>query len=120
LGVGDCIATTGENDMRLKPRLSMLFCRQDAAALIAVAIYIAVAVLLVQAWSVLSDNANAFDRDLSHANTAAPAPAIHAPTERRQKQSGRPQRADPPHQGILACDIAVAPSCETLKGFLPE
>jgi len=49
----------------MRPKVTPLW-KQDAAALIAVIIYLALAFCVMQLWSILSDQANAFANNAMH------------------------------------------------------
>jgi hypothetical protein len=109
--------------MQRHRRLPTSFWKQDVTALIAVAIYIVLAFSVVQAWSFLSEAANAFDTNVAQ----APVPrtmnmrALSAQDSDRATSTVDSASPDPntQHRGMIACG-AIASDCEMLGTMLPE
>jgi hypothetical protein len=114
--------------MRYNPRYKQTsFWKQDVGALVAVAIYIALAFLVFQTWTFLSENADAFVSDVQRIN----GPELARPTDWRAPIANEAQSLDDEtikrdsDQNIdslppIACGMAIASDCEEMKMMLPE
>jgi hypothetical protein len=126
--MGDCVVTHDlEGDaMQRHPRSSTSFWKQDVTALIAVAIYITLAFSAVQAWSFLSEEANAFDSNFSRAHTPVPDRTVHLQAPSAQEHENAMVNGASPDQGFLprrhgtiAC-AATASDCNAWNTMLPK
>jgi hypothetical protein len=109
-----------------KPRS---FLKQDIVALVAIAIYVALAFLVVEGWGSLSEEANAFVSNVKRITTVtaahtvgSPAPAANEASSPDSKAivTAPDQNSRPEEHGIMACARAIASNCDEIKRMLPE